>query len=169
MTDDKLPIVFKSSALMGLVMVAVGAGIAAVGIVRITDDSFSFSMERIGPFELDPQTVGWLMVAIGVPVALIALVTVVRRCPTLTLDETGLSTNRCFGTPILIPWSRLADLKIRHMVVPARGRTTPVDVLFLVTDEGKQIGVGPVGEPRDIAPVIERVAARMKAKAGGAE
>ncbi len=92
MTDDKLPIVFKSSALMGLVMVAVGAGIAAVGIVRITDDSFSFSMERIGPFELDPQTVGWLMVAIGVPVALIALVTVVRRCPTLTLDETGLST-----------------------------------------------------------------------------
>ena len=48
------------------------------------------------------------------------------------------------------------------MVVPARGRSTPVDVLFLVTDEGKTIGVGPVGEPRDIADVVRRVAARMK-------
>jgi hypothetical protein len=162
MTDDTLPIVFKSKPLTGLVMLAIGAAIAAVGIVKITDDSFSYSMERWGPIEIDPQTSGWLMVAIGVPFAFVALVTVVRRCPTLTLDETGLLSNRCFGTPLHIPWSGLADVVIKHMVVPARGRTTPVDVLFLVTNEGKQIGVGPIGEPRDIAAAIERVAERMK-------
>ena len=99
MTDDTLPIVFKSKPLTGLIMFAIGAAIAAVGIVKITDDSFSYSMERWGPFEIDPQTSGWLMVAIGVPFALIALVTVVRRCPTLTLDESGIAANRCFGTP----------------------------------------------------------------------
>ena len=42
-----------------------------------------------------------------------------------------------------------------------------VDVLFLVTDEGKEIGVGPIGEPRDIADVVRRVAARMKGPPGG--
>lgn len=39
-------------------MLALGVAIAAVGIVKITDDSFSYSMERCGPIEIDPQTSG---------------------------------------------------------------------------------------------------------------
>ena len=162
MPDDTLPIVFRSKPLTGLIMAVVGAAIAAVGIAKATDDSFSYSNDHFGPIELSSQTTGWLMIAIGVPFALFALLTVVRRCPTLTLGATGIVANRCFGTPIEIPWNRFAHVRIRHVSIPARGRVTPVDVLYLVTDDGKEISPGPVGEPRDIAAVIERVAMRMK-------
>ena len=162
MPDDTLPIVFRSRRLTGFVMTAVGAGIVAAGIVKAADDSFSYADDHFGPFTFSSQTTGWLMIAIGLPFALYALVTVVRGCPTLTLSETGLLSTRCFGAPVEIPWNRFAHILIRHVSIPARGRVTPVDVLYLVTDDGKEISPGPVGEPRDIAAVIERVAARMK-------
>ena len=51
---------------------------------------------------------------------------------------------------------------VKRIPAPTRERVTMVDVLFLVTDEGKEIGVGNVGEPRTIAETIKRVATRMK-------
>ena len=162
MADDTLPIVFRSRRLTGFVMTAVGAGIVAAGIAKAFDDSFSYSDDHFGPIALSSQTTGWLMIAIGLPFALYALVTAVRGCPTLRLDETGLLLNRCLQSPVSLPWSQLADVVIKHIPAPTRGRITIVDVLFLVTDEGKEIGVGNIGEPDVIAETIRRVAARQK-------
>ena len=87
MPDDTLPIVFRSRRLTGFVMTAVGAGIVVAGIVKAADDSFSYADDHFGPFTFSSQTTGWLMIAIGLPFALYALVTVVRGCPTLTLTK----------------------------------------------------------------------------------
>ena len=95
MADDTLPIVFRSRRLTGFVMTAVGAGIVAAGIAKAADDSFSHADDHFGPIVLSSQTTGWLMIAIGLPFALYALVTVVRGCPTLRLDDTGLLLSRC--------------------------------------------------------------------------
>ncbi len=165
MADDTLPIVFRSRRLTGLIMTAVGAFIVAAGIAKAADDSFSHSDDHFGPFTFSSQTTGWLMIAIGLPFALYALVTVVRGCPTLRLDDAGLLLSRCLQSPVSLPWSQLANVVIKRIPAPTRGRVTMVDVLFLVTDEGKEIGVGNVGEPRTIAEKIKRVGARMKRQA----
>ena len=165
MPDETLPIVYTSKLGLNLVVLAVCVFVTVVGIIKITDDSFSYSMERYGPFEITPQTSGWLMVAIGAPLAFYALVMVTRRCPRLRLDETGLVLSRCFGNPVHIPWSRLADVVVRQMLVPGRGRVTRVDMLYARTDDGKQISLGNYGRPEDIADAIRRVAARMKGSA----
>ncbi len=162
MADDTLPIVFRSKRLTGLVMTAVGAGIVAAGIAKAFNDSFSYSDDHFGPIVLSSQTTGWLMIAIGLPFALYALVTVVRGCPTLRLDDAGLLLNRCLQSPVSVPWSGLADVVIKRIPAPTRGRVIMVDVLFLVTGEGKEIGVGNIGEPTAIAETIRRIAARMK-------
>ncbi len=158
MTSDTLPIVFKSRPLTGFVMAAVGAFIFAAGIAKAADDSFSHADDHFGPIVLSSQTTGWVMIAIGLPVALYALVTAVRGCPNLRLDETGLLLSRCLQSPVQIPWSQFADVVIRRIPAPSRGRTIIVDVLFLVTDDGRQIGVGNIGEPRAIAETIRRIA-----------
>ena len=106
MADDTLPIVFRSRRLTGFVMTAVGAGIVAAGIAKAADDSFSHADDHFGPIVLSSQTTGWLMIAIGLPFALYALVTVVRGCPTLRLDDAGLLLSRCLQSPVQIAVER---------------------------------------------------------------
>jgi hypothetical protein len=161
-TDDKLPIVFKSRVGLSLV-VLVGCVIAVVGgIAKITDDSFRFSEERWGPLVVAPSTSGWFMLVVGLPCAIYALVTIVRRCPRLRLDESGILMTRCFGEPVHIPWNELKEVFVRHAVVPGR-RWRSVEMTYVVNDAGKEFATGV--EREDVADTIRRVAARMK-KAG---
>ncbi len=167
MADDTLPIVFRSKRLTSGVMTAFFAGIVAAGIAKAFDDSFSYADDHFGPIVLSSQTTGWLMIAIALPFALYALVSAMRGCPTLRLDDTGLLLSRCLQSPVSLTWGQLADVVIKRIPAPSRGRTIIVDVLFLVTDEGKEIGVGNIGEPETIAETIRRVAAVMKGARGG--
>jgi hypothetical protein len=137
------------------------------GIAKITDDSFSYSMERWGPFEITPQTSGWFMLVVGLAFGLYALLMIVRRCPTLTLDETGILFSRCIGDPVQLPWSRLADVIVRRASIPARGRVTRVEMVYLVADDGKEIGVGDFGLGHALADTIRRVATRMNSPLRG--
>ena len=142
-----------------------GRVIAVVGgIAKITDDSFHYGEERWGPFLVEPATSGWFMLAVGLPCAIYALVMIVRRCPTLTLDESGILLSRCFGAPVHIPWGQLKNVFVRHAVVPGR-RWTSVDVAYVVTDEGREFATG-VEPGEEVAETIRRVAARMKASGG---
>ena len=161
MADDTLPIVFRTKP--STAFVALGFGVLAVvgGIAKITDHSYAYSMEHFGPFEIDPQTSGWLMVAIGAALAFYALVTIVRRCPTLTLDQTGILLNRCLQHPVEVPWNRVADVIVRSATIPGRWRSTVVDMVYVMTDDGKETGVGNLGQADAVADAIRRVAARM--------
>jgi hypothetical protein len=49
---------------------------------------------------------------------------------------------------------------------PGRGRTTVVDLVYVMTKDGKEIGVGANESGRDIEGAIRRVAARMKTASG---
>ncbi len=162
MADETLPIVFKSKRFMSFVVL--GFSILSVwgGIAKITDDSFHFAMERFGPFVITPQTSGWFMTLIGLPAGLLALVMILRGCPKLTLDENGVLFDRCLRSPVQVPWARVADVTVRRATVPGRYRTTVVDLVYVKTDEGKQVSVGSFGSGQALADTIRRVAARMK-------
>ena len=162
MADDTLPIVFRARPTTGFGMMALGVFIAAAGIAKAADDSFSHADDHFGPFTFSSQTTGWLMIAVGLPVAIVALVMLVRGCPRLTLDDAGLTLARCFGNPVQVPWNRLVDVVVRGRLAPSLRRTTTVDVLYLVTDEGRQVDVVGIGKPQPIAETIRRVAARRK-------
>jgi hypothetical protein len=161
MTDDTLPIVFKANRLSAFFLFACCAFTAFAGVMKISDDSFHYSMERWGPFTIEPSTSGWLMVAISLPAGLVALTIVVRGCPRLALAESGIVLSRCFRAPVTIAWSELADVTVMRAWVPSRGRSTMVDAVFLVTRDGKKIGAGPVGKSDKIEAAVRRVAARM--------
>ncbi len=167
MADDTLPIVFRTKQAMSFVVLGVCVLSVWGGIAKITDDSFHYSMERWGPFEITPQTSGWFMLVVGLPFGLYALLMIVRRCPTLTLDETGVLFSRCIGGPVRVPWSRLVNVIVRRASVPGRWRTTVVDLVYVVTDEGKEIGVGDFGSGHALADTIRRVATRMNSPQRG--
>lgn len=162
MADDTLPVVFKANRVSAFFLFACCAFTVFVGIVKITDDSFRYSADHWGPLTLDSSTSGWLMVAIGLPIGLVALTIVVRGCPRLALGESGIVLSQCFRAPVTIAWRDLADVKVMRARVWSRGRSTLVDAVYLVTKEGKQIGAGPVGPADKIADAVRRTAARIK-------
>ena len=145
--DDKLPIVFKLSVFAALRVFVLCALAVVGGIAKIAQDG---------------SYTGWLIVAVCLPFAISALVTIVRRCPTLTLDQNGIFFSRCFGSPVDIPWDRYKDVKVRRARVPVRGRTVPADLAYAVTKDGKEICVGNFGASDIVADAIRRTAARMK-------
>ena len=167
MADDTLPIVFRRKRLTGLLPLGFGILATVAGVAMITDESFSYSSRHVGPFTLSPETTGWLLLAIGLPFAVYALLALVRRCPTIAVDETGIALARCFGGSVSVPWSRFKRVMVRHRRASDRGRTTDINFVFVVTDDGKEISFGIFDEADAIAAAIGRVAARMKAIAAG--
>jgi hypothetical protein len=166
MADDTLPIVFKSNRYGAIVSIIFGIVVVWAAIAKITDDSYAYSGSQWGPVYLSSHTEGWLMAALGLPLVLYAAMAIVRGCPTLTLDESGILLSRCFGGPIHIPWNQLADVVIRTARIPGRGRTTVVDVVYLITKDGRDISVGTIsGKASDIEGAIRRVAAIHEAAA----
>lgn len=164
--EHRLPIVFKSDRFGAVVTVVISTFTVWAGIAKITDDSYRLE-RRWGPFDLSSYTEGWLMVTLCLPLALYAAMAIVRGCPTLALDETGILLSRCFGGPVRIPWNRLAKVVIRTARVQRRLRTTVVDVVYLITKDGRDISVGPIsGRARDIEATIRRVAAIMERPPG---
>ena len=161
MADDPLPIVFKGNRVTGFLIFACCAFTVFAGVMKITDDGFH-SVERWGPFTIEPSTSGWLMVAVCLPVGLVALTILVRGCPRLTLAESGIVLSQCFRAPVTIPWNDLADIRVMRATVWSGFRSSKVDAVFLVTKDGKEIGAGPVGKSDEIAETVRRVAARMK-------
>jgi hypothetical protein len=159
MTEDRLPIVFRSDVIGAIVTLVVSVLAVCAGYARITDEGYHYSSSHVGPFDFSPYTFGWLMVAIGLPFALFALGMIVRGCPTLTLAERGITVSRCFRGAVTIAWGDLTGVWIRS--IPMRRGTARI--VFLETKDGKSISPGPVrGKAEDIEATILRVAARMK-------
>jgi hypothetical protein len=159
MTDDRLPIVFRSNV-WGALGTAIGCALCVwAGIAIVTGNYYARGV-HFGPIHLSSYATGWFLLAVGVPLGLVAAMAIVRGCPTLTLAERGIILSRCFGGAIDIAWSKLADVVIR--TIRARGGLVPI--VYLVTKDGQEIAVGPVrGKAEDIEATIRRVAARMGA------
>jgi len=161
MTDDRLPIVFTPSVGGKLAMFLVSGLFAGAAVWKIFDDRPGYV--RIALFgEVDAHVAAWFVAAILGALSLLGLAMLVKRCPSLTLGETGIVIARCFRAPVTIPWSSLADIVVHTARLQRRWRTEVVDVIYLATRDGRQLSPGPLGEAKDIEPVIRRVAARMK-------
>ena len=118
MTDDKLPIVFKAGLRIGLICFVCSA-VGAVAAYAKLSEQYARSLSFYHLFEIDGRTAGWLFTAFAVVLACFGLLAVVRGCPRLILDETGISFSRCFGSPVQIPWSRYVDVGVKRPVVPS--------------------------------------------------
>lgn len=161
MTDDRLPIVFAPSVGGKLAMFLVSGFFAGAAVWRIFDDRpGTVRIKLLG--EVDAHTAAWFVAAILGALSLLGLAMLVKRCPSLTLGESGIVIARCFRAPVDIPWSSLADIVVHTASVRRQWRTETVDVIYLATKDGRQLSPGPLGKAEDIAPVIRRVAARMK-------
>lgn len=162
MTDDRLPIVFTPGVGTKLAMFLVCGVFAGVAVLRIFDDRpGTVRIHFIG--EVDAQTSAWFVAAILGAVSLFGLAMLVLRCPSLTLGESGIVIARCFRAPVTIPWSSFAHIVVRTARFRRNWRTEMVDVIYVVTTDGRQLSAGPLGKAEDIEPVIRRVALRMKA------
>ena len=160
MTDDKLPIVFRPTVGGKLAMFLVPGVFAAVGVWRIFDDRPG--TVRMGIFgEVDAQTGAWFVAVVLGATSLLGLAMLVKRCPSLTLDENGIVIARCFGAPVNIPWGALAHIVMRTARMPRRWRTEVVDVIYLETKDGRSVTPGPLDKASDIEATIRRVWTRM--------
>lgn len=159
MTEDRLPIVFRSNVIGAIVTLVLSVLGVCAGYVRITDEGFHYSDSHVGPLHFSPTVFGWLLVAICLPFALVALGAIVRGCPTLTLAESGITVSRCFRGAVTVAWSDLKGVWIRS--IPMRRGTARV--VFLERKDGTSISPGPVrGKAEDIKATIDRIASRMK-------
>jgi hypothetical protein len=159
MTEDRLPIVFRSNVLGAIVTLVLSVLGVWAGYARITDEGFHYSDQKFGPVHFSPTTFGWLLVVICLPFALVALGAIVRGCPTLTLAESGIAVSRCFHGVVNIAWSDLSHVTIRS--IPMRRGTARI--VYLESKDGTVISPGPVrGKAEEIADTVRRVAARMK-------
>ncbi len=168
MPADALPIVFRTKPSTSLVALAFGVMIAGVGIWKIATDDYAEGGGWLGPVYLDARTTMWLLVVVGAPLVIYGLLTIVRGCPTLTLDDTGVLLVRCLQSPVKVPWPRVTDVRVRSSSIPARGRVTPVELVYVVTDDGKEVCVGNFGAADALADTIWRVAGQMKGPQGAA-
>jgi hypothetical protein len=166
MTDDKLPIVFKSGLPTGLICFVCSAVGAVAGYAKLSEQ-YSRSVSFYHVVEIDGRTAGWLFVALAAVLACYGLLAVVRGCPRLTLDETGISFSRCFGSPVRIPWSRYEDVEVKRAVVPGPRRSAVVDLVYVVTTDGQRTSVGNFRKASDLEDAIRRTAARTKGGKGG--
>jgi hypothetical protein len=159
MSDDKLPIVFRSNVIGAIVTLVFSVLAVWAGYAYVTDDSFHYHGAHFGPVHLSPFATGCMLLAVGLPFALFALGAIVRGCPTLTLAERGITVSRCFRGAVTIAWGDLKGVWIRS--IPMRRGTARV--VFLESKDGTSISPGPVrGKAEDIEATILRVAARMK-------
>jgi hypothetical protein len=160
-TDDKLPIVFKSGLRTGLICFGCAA-LGAVAAYAKLSEQYPSSVSFYNLVDIDGRTAGWLFAAFGALLACLGLVAVVRGCPRLTLDETGILFRRCFGSPVRIPWGQFDGIAVRRTIVPGR-RVTTVDLAYVASKSGKETCVGNFGSTDKLADTVRRVAARMKA------
>ncbi len=85
----------------------------------------------------------------------------------VTSNENGIVSNCCFGSPVHVPWRRLADVVIKRSRYQHRWRTTVVDFVDLVIKDGKEIGVGSLGgKAKDIEAASRRVVANVEGSGG---
>jgi hypothetical protein len=166
MTDDRLPIVFKAGLRIGLMGFVFSAMSAFVAYEKLSDQ-FPSPQSVYHLFEIDGRTVGWLCAAFAVVLACFGLLTIVRGCPRLILDETGISFSRCFGSPVRISWSRYQGIGFRRAVVPNPRRSTVVDIVYVKTTDGQWIDVGSFWKASVLEDAIRRATARMKSGEAG--
>ncbi len=162
MADDRLPIVFKAGLRVGLICF----GCAAVGGVAAyakLSAQYPTSETFVHFITIDGRTAGWLFAAFAALLACYAVFAVVRGCPRLILDASGIAFSRCFGNPVQIPWSRYKDVEVKRTRVPGARRSAVVDVVYVVTADGGRTSVGNFWKAGDLEDAIRRTAARMKA------
>ena len=162
MADDRLPIVFKAGLRVGLICFFCAA-VGGVATYAKLSAEYPSSVTFAHFATIDGRTAGWLFAALTVLLAGIAVMALVRGCPRLVLDESGIAFSRCFGAPVQIPWSRFVDVEVKRMVVPSSRRSAVVDVVYVVTADGGRESVGNVWKASELEDAIRRVAARMKA------
>jgi hypothetical protein len=162
MADDRLPMVFKAGLRVGLICFFCAA-VGGVATYAKLSEEYPRSVTFAHFVTIDGRTAGWLFAALTALLAGIAVVALVRGCPRLILDASGIGFSRCLGNPVQIPWSRFAHVEVKRMVVPSSRRSAVVDIVYVVTTEGNRTDVGDCWKASDLEETIRRVAARMKA------
>jgi hypothetical protein len=164
--DNKLPVVLKAGLRVGLICFFWSA-VSAVAAYAKLSEQYASSVSFYRVVEIDGRTAGWLFTAFAALLACYGLLAVVRGCPRLALNATGISFSRCFGSPVQIPWSRYEDVEVEREVVPGPRRSAVVDIVYVMTTDGQRTSVGNCWKASDLEDAIRRTAARMKGGASG--
>jgi len=163
MPDESLPIVFRASLRTAFIMMAIGAVGFFAAFIKIADIQPG-SVRFYHEVAISGRSAGWLFLAVGVVMAAVGVMIAVGRCPTLVIGDTGLVLTRCRAAPVPIPWRDLERVRVISVPVPRSNAlmlwAEVVDVLYVVTKDGKSHGVGPVEKASDVEAAIRRAAAR---------
>jgi hypothetical protein len=102
-----LPIVFTGRRRNKLIVLAVGIVLMGIGIMMTLDQGGSL-VGGAGPFRRGvlPSQVGWMVCGLGLVLAVVALLQLVRGCPRLELNDEGILYGRCLQST-RIAWSEL--------------------------------------------------------------
>lgn len=164
LADDQLPILFTGRRRNKLIVLAFGIVLMGIGIALAFDHAGGL-VGGAGPFRrgVRPSAVGWMVCGIGLVIAVLALLQLVRECPRLELHAEGILYRRCLQTT-RIAWSELDRVEIqRHSA--AHPINTKLDSLMLVTTDGRKVVISAPIAPAQVAQLretINRVAARVR-------
>ncbi|WP_119392480.1 PH domain-containing protein [Taklimakanibacter lacteus] len=144
MAGDPLPIVFKGTSRLKLILLAFGIALIGIGIMMIFDQDGGL-VGPAGPFrqQTHPSAVGWMVCGTGLAFTVLALVYLARDCPRLELNDEGILYSRCLGTT-RIAWGELDRAELRRHT-ETRGIGAEIDYLMLVATDGREVVIsGPV-------------------------
>lgn len=169
MAADSDPIDFRGSARVKVAGLALGCLILVGGILMILDQGGSPT--GYGFFnQFRPLTMGWLVAGLGIVTVVAAALALSRGCPTLQLDELGISYKRCLRAEMRIGWAELDRAEIERRSVPgSAGNDINLESVVLVTTSGRRIGIAPLAPAVELQAAIARRAAYYKnaAERGG--
>ncbi|MFO1172431.1 MAG: hypothetical protein U1E49_15875 [Hyphomicrobiaceae bacterium] len=157
--SDIEPVVIRGSARRAVAGLVLGGLILLAGILMIQDhDGSPVGYGFFNQFR--PTTMGWLVLGLGLITATAAALSLSRGCPTLELDEKGITYKRCLQGRLHIGWAELDRVDVERTSVPgSAGNDINLEGVVLVTTAGRRIGIGAIAPVKDLEAAITSRAA----------
>jgi hypothetical protein len=164
--SGELPLVYRPGKGTSLVMLAFGVACLALGVMVIAKASSLSVGELAGSYAAltGPRTsetvAGWGFIVLGLVLAPLSLITLLRGLPKLELAAEGIAATGRFGGVRRWAWADIARIEVKTIASPrAAARGTGIEQLVLVMRDGREVGLVVPGDVGEVKAMMERVRA----------
>lgn len=160
MANGPLPLVYTASPRRTLIILTVGVLSTVLGIM-MTFDRDGDRVVGVNGFGLGGpgrSDLGWVITGLGLVIAVFALMSLVRGCPKLELNNEGIFYTRCLQGTARVAWNELDRAEVQRVRQTHAIGEAKLDYLLLVTTDGRKVVVSAPIDPSQVEQVQETIA-----------